>query len=992
MTEWGDANPRRLRLLACEVDLGNGQLSNGRNGRLTTRETLTLNLLVASPGHPVSRERLFEAFGYRNSSRSRAVDKAIHSLRAKVEEDPGRPDHVITVHGVGYVFQRPAKAQNPSASLRFTAPQTPFMGRDAECSALHRRLDQGPGIVAVLGPGGMGKTRLVLEVLEARTADWIFVDCSSVDTPARLIATTASALDAVAGAAGAEDPVGGTLAERSPSIVVFDNVEQAIEACAHALHRWWTAAPQHTFVATSRVHLPLRDADVLTLAPLSAVDGIALFRARARRPVPDSDAALAQLVTRLDGLPLAIELAAARVGLLSVEEILQQLLDALASKDQDRPERHRSLRACLDASLRLLSSDAARGIEVFSVFRGGATTEAARQLLDELHIPNTLEVLEELLDAHLIVPRAGRLWLPQTARAVIEERGSVDEFEAAFNAHSRWVRRFVELQPAFQTPTRPFRSLLPEVDNARAAFTRAMQRRDVETALAACGLVWHHLAHHGPLSEATALLEQLRPLIHGHPCESDILSKLAMMHRRRGDMVQSCADYELAMSVVGTSNADMDAASAAYLRGNALWGLGWNARDLGDVERGRALTEDARRSFEASAELASVDGRLGIEVRARIRVLELILLHSGRWADAQPQGEHTLALAQRHGDSFLLGRVHGMLGRLYRRLGQPDRAHENLSAAVARHQADEDLLEWAGALRTLGCVAHESGRHVESLAAFQGCIELDQRYGSLHSWCTDLGNVAQVSMALGRLDEAQAALIAAAPLARRSGNQRLLAQVLCMQADLHRIRGHFSLARQRLREALSLMSVRPSDEVVSYGQLTAIHVALDEGKIEEAQAILASLSSSRVLIEHGIMEAKVGCASGRPGEAAEALTQLLSEFQSSHRLAYVWALEELGRCQMEAQRPRLARATLIEAARANAELEQPLQHARCLVALARNAFEFDILHREDVENWLSKAQALIERLGEVHLAADLRRVQDRQGLLPVRQAGGKEGG
>ncbi|MEM6927072.1 MAG: helix-turn-helix domain-containing protein, partial [Myxococcota bacterium] len=138
----GPSQPSRIRLRTGIIDLRTGCLPDGR--RLTSRELQLLAFLARQPGQPVSRQALLEHFGYHRATRSRAVDKSIYTLRAKVELDPGSPAHVLTVQGVGYVLQLDGEAtRNP------TPPRPALFGREDALAELGNRLREQPWIVLV---------------------------------------------------------------------------------------------------------------------------------------------------------------------------------------------------------------------------------------------------------------------------------------------------------------------------------------------------------------------------------------------------------------------------------------------------------------------------------------------------------------------------------------------------------------------------------------------------------------------------------------------------------------------------------------------------------------------------------------------------------------------------------------------------------------------------------------------------------------------------
>ncbi|HET8754491.1 MAG TPA: BTAD domain-containing putative transcriptional regulator, partial [Solirubrobacteraceae bacterium] len=257
-------------------------------------------------------------------------------------------------------------------------PPTPTFGRDADVTALLAALAS-TRLLTLTGPGGVGKTRLAIEV--ARAAGGRFVPLAAIADAARIPDAVCDALG-IRGTAGeaATDVVARALAG-APVLLVLDNLEHmpgAAAVVAGLLER----APAVAVLATSRRPLHLSAERVYAVAPLAVNDAVALFtdRVGARfAPVDDADA-VADICTRVGGLPLAIELAAARLGVLTPRELAARLSDALGLLSRgaaDAPERHRTLRATLDWSFELLSDHQRAAFTALGVFAGGCEVAAA---------------------------------------------------------------------------------------------------------------------------------------------------------------------------------------------------------------------------------------------------------------------------------------------------------------------------------------------------------------------------------------------------------------------------------------------------------------------------------------------------------------------------------------------------------------------------------------------------------------------------------------
>jgi predicted ATPase len=274
------------------------------------------------------------------------------------------------------------------------AERDAFVGREAELAELSRLLDEGHGLVSVLGIGGSGKTRLVLrharrELTTHPGGAW-FCDLSEARGVEGIAKAVATALDV---SLGKDDPVvqlGHAIAARGKCLVILDNFEQVARHAGATLGRWLDRAPQATFVVTTREVLGLPGEQSLALAPLTAADASALFVARARQarsgyePDAPERVVIAQLVALLDHLPLAIELAAARVRMMPVAGVLARMGERfkLLSSSGARQTRQATLKTTLDWSWELLSEWEKAALAQVSVFEGGFTVEAAEAVLD----------------------------------------------------------------------------------------------------------------------------------------------------------------------------------------------------------------------------------------------------------------------------------------------------------------------------------------------------------------------------------------------------------------------------------------------------------------------------------------------------------------------------------------------------------------------------------------------------------------------------------
>ena len=379
-----------LRMEAIEERIG-AQLARGRDADLVGE----LRALVAE--HPL-RERLRAHLMlalYRSGRQAEALEVMREGRRMLVDElgiEPGpqlrRLEQSILAHDPELHPGRPARA----VPATLPAPSGELIGRDGELAEVAALLERpGTRLVTLVGTGGVGKTRLALEAARAVGERFrggaVHVDLEGVEDVALLASEAAAALGVVASTI--EELAQARL--EGPALLVLDGFERFVDD-AGEVAALLAAVEILTVLVTSRASLRLSGEHVYVVQPLAAPNAAALFEARARaartgwEPSGDDAEVIQAICARLDGLPLAIELAADRMRLLPLGTLLSRLerrLDVLTATAGDRPARHRSLRATLEWSWEALDDDERRLLGRLTVFEGGASLEAAAAVCDD---------------------------------------------------------------------------------------------------------------------------------------------------------------------------------------------------------------------------------------------------------------------------------------------------------------------------------------------------------------------------------------------------------------------------------------------------------------------------------------------------------------------------------------------------------------------------------------------------------------------------------
>ncbi|MCI3271649.1 ATP-binding protein [Streptomyces cylindrosporus] len=395
----------------------------------------------------------------------------------------------------------------------------PLLGRDADVAAVTRLLHSAR-VTSVVGPGGLGKTRLASAV--ARDAEQRvvhLVPLAGVRADADVAAEVASALDAAG-----TDPVAGIVGAlgSGSALLVLDNCEQVVRGVADLVQALVSRTRDLRILTTSRAPLGLSSEAVHPLPELDPATTVELFeqRARAARPGLDLPAdTVAALCRRLDGLPLAVELAAARVRVMSVAEIARRLEDRFAllrGGSRDAPQRHRTLHAVVDWSWNLLDARARSALATLSVFPAGFTAEAAEQLVD-----NALEILEDLVDQSLLkvadTAYGARFRMLETVR----EFAAVHREPAVTGRFLCWARQFGAAHhdaPFGTDPLASWQLIRAEQDNLVHALRLALARDDLDTVAAVTavlGALWTTETNYPRMIGLTE--DTARPLSHYRP-------------------------------------------------------------------------------------------------------------------------------------------------------------------------------------------------------------------------------------------------------------------------------------------------------------------------------------------------------------------------------------------------------------------------------------------------------------------------------------------
>ncbi len=663
-------------------------------------------------------------------------------------------------------------------------PLTSFIGREREIVALGALLrDPGTRLVTLTGVGGVGKTRLAIRTATELSAEdhftdgVVYVDLAPVREADLVIPAIAQALNVRAVGQDAAISALKAFIRRRRFLLILDNFEQVIDA-GPAVSDLVRSCPDLHVLVTSRSLLNLSGEQAMPVPPLSlrppssvprppSSDAVRLFveRSQALNPgfslTATNQDAIAEIVQRLDGLPLAIELAAARGTLLSPSALLARIdrpLPHLTGGPRDQPQRHRTMRAAIAWSYELLTPEEQRVFRCLGVFAGGSTLDAAGTVCAPMDPSGedrgardvAVESVVESLARQSLVrsveppgsassmssPRVGML---ETIREfAVEQLAAAGEVEAIRDRHAAWFLDVVEsldLHHAMQGDTARMRRLMPEQDNLRQALSWFATRGNdlsFNRLSAALAIFWFDL---GQFAEARTWLHRAIAREDGVP----VLTR-ARAWNEAGWLAMCQGELDLAQSFRDQALVLAREAGEPYLLADAIFRNGILAFWQDDLQQAAALIEDARNALLAiGTEVAAAP----VKATAAVNLLGGVALISGDVPLAIQRGEEAVAMARALGAGADLS--YALCGLGYARLQEgsvPEAAACFLEAtALAWTIRDDAFL--ARLLWAMAAVAITSD-HLEVAARLIGAADaLDARTGSamwpndraLAKWC-----------------------------------------------------------------------------------------------------------------------------------------------------------------------------------------------------------------------------------------------------------------
>jgi predicted ATPase/predicted negative regulator of RcsB-dependent stress response len=748
-------------------------------------------------------------------------------------------------------------------------PSTSFVGRQAELSELDRLIGESSSrLVTIAGPPGIGKTRLALRYLErnqgARAGAAYFVDLTAARSLDNLCASLAGLLGV--GLTQSDEMVtrvGHALSARGRMLLVLDNFEQLVVTGTAAVKAWLELAREATFIVTSREvlrlsresvfelgPLPLPDLDDLSPQSLQGANATQLLLAR----VPDlviseqNARAVAEILIGLEGIPLAIELCAARLSTLGTAGVMARMgqrLDLLNRGPRDRDARQRTLRGAIDWSWELLEGDEQLALCACSVFAGSFDARAFEAVCGEMLTGPTLDVLSSLREKSLLRAFADddsdaelRLGLYESIRAYAAEklrespqRKSLERRHAAYFADfgSLWCESEHTENEAITLEL-----IRLELDNMLIAFERTQQDETEPALLAQLLLALEPMLRvHGPFERFQQFLGRTITSLDATSVSVELKARVlrarARLRKQRGEMPNSLLDLEAAydLSVHGTEQT----LSAALLS------------DIGELELERGQFESARERFTQA--LSKLSDRALREIARAREGLGLVAHGQGQLEAALGHYEQALRDALSGTDFRLQASIFKDIGSLRLQQGRLQEARTNYTRAVSLLDELDDPVLAAVVEANLGILAQEQASHTEALTYFLSAERKLRRSGARLLEAHVSGYLGAYYHEVGQIDQAAERYASSLHVLREFGDRRQEGLFTALLAAAHAQRGELEAAREGFVSAEKVLQAVGDPGLLSAFELLTAHLALAQSKHAQVKQDIALSHAER---------------------------------------------------------------------------------------------------------------------------------------------------
>ena len=651
---------------------------------------------------------------------------------------------------------------------------TRFVGRGEELNGLRAAFGSArQRMVTLAGPGGAGKTRLATQYAQESQRDYLggvwLCDLSETRSIDDITAAVAQVLDVPLRIGEPIEQLAKVLSAKPRCLLILDNFEQVVEHAEAVVGVWLRWAPQTRFLITSREALRVPGEHILSVSRFPTEDAVALFEEYASRAVTDFEctdanrAIIEDIVTRLDGLPLAIELAANRMRTLSVKQLQERLVQRfrlLARRGHDPEDRQATMRAAIGWSWDLLNPVEQSVFAQCSIFRGGFVLEAAESIIDmpTADVLDLDEVICALVDKHLLhrtAPMAGmvRFSMFESLREFASEKLSTTEQITLKTRYATHYASMGEYQERFKlrgvNAAQALSRYLIEGDNMKAGFDYALELGQFESAVNLSFAALDILASEGPTGQGNEVIDAMM----GQPLPTEL--KLKVLERKIG--------WQLAKGQLKTVSKVVEEASLV-------------ANELGD--------DDALNRIRAHR--AAVDA------------------HTGHTENVAQTLEAALSVAQANDDQISQAAILYYMACIMELIGDTERAETFFRKTIAFSQTRGDMRLYSSASSNYANLLDNLGRIDEAEAMYSESMRICRQLGNRANMAYLAGNLAFLYANSGRYDEAMTQYEIAIKGTRDIGNKRAEAYVVGNLGDLYISLGRLGEAAGHLKQAIDL--------------------------------------------------------------------------------------------------------------------------------------------------------------------------------------------
>jgi predicted ATPase/class 3 adenylate cyclase len=790
-------------------------------------------------------------------------------------KDLPHPERLYQVIVPGLPSEFPALRTRTGPPTNLPAQPNELIGREEEIQTVRQHvLRRSARAITLTGLGGTGKTRLALQIATSLQDDFqdgvYFVALAPISDPDLLFSSIALTLGV------RENPARPVLEsvkdflQTKQILLVLDNFEQIV-AASPAVADLLTRCPDLKVLVTSRIVLHISGEHEYQVPPLKLPDhkhprnpeelerypAIALFVQRARAVkssfslTGENAPVVARICAHLDGLPLAIELAAARIKILSPQAILDRLgsrLDFLKGGARDLPARHQTLRQAIAWSYELLDDNEKAFFRRIAVLTGGCTLEAVEKVCAAVGGPkaDALDAVGALVDKSLLRQEEAPGGEPRFVMlGIIREYGleclkAAEDWESTRRAHALYFLELAENAEAELTGPRQslwLDRLDREHDNLRAALTWAEEQGESGIGLRLGAALWRFWAARGHMREGRGRLERLLAV----PGAEGRTSARARALHGVGTIIHELSDYPEARPFMEESLSIWREVGDRRGMAAALSSLGWLAFEVGDFGAARSLSQEA---LLLNRELGEKRG-----VAVALFNLGQVALQQSDYPEALSLLQESLALRREIGDRRGCAYVQVSLGRMEQQRGNHGQAAAILGEALAvfRELIDKQLISWA--LAHQGVVAYDLGEYDRAQVLLEESLSLAREVGNKVIIAWAISNLADVLHSQGQLALARTLLEEGISLWRAVGNGWGLPPALHGRGDLALTLGDLDQAAALYRESLELWSKMGTRRGVADCLEGLAGLALAQDNPESAARLCGAAEAARQAIE-----------------------------------------------------------------------------------------------------------------------------------------------